>query len=83
MEREVGRVVHFFDRIAVAVVELTQGLERGDQVAFRGPRTDFQQQVDSMQIDHQEVARGKKGEQIALKVRERARKGDRVYRVEG
>ena len=78
---EVGKIAHFFMKINVAVVELTDALSVGDHIRIQGPTTDFEQTVDSMQIEHESVKTAKKGESIGLKVKDKVRERDTVYRV--
>ncbi len=78
--KEVGRITHFFPKISVAIVELTAPLKVGDRIAIKGPNTDFDQTVDSMQIEHKTVQEAKVGESIGLKVAQRVREADMVYK---
>jgi putative protease len=77
---EVGRITHFFSKISVAVIELTAPLAVGDTIAIKGPTTDFEQAVESMQIEHDNVQRAKAGQSIGLKVMQRVRETDIVYK---
>jgi putative protease len=77
---EVGRVTHFFPKISVAVIELTAPLAVGDTIAIKGPTTDFEQTVDSMQIEHKNIQRAEAGQSIGLKVIQRVREKDKVYK---
>lgn len=77
---EVGRITHFFSKINVAVVELKAPLKVGDTIVVKGPTTDFQQVVDSMQIEHQNVQAALVGQSIGLKVVQRARETDVVFK---
>jgi len=79
--QEVGKVSHFFSKINVAVVDLTTTLSVGDRIRIQGPTTDFEQTVDSMQIEHENVNTAQKGQSIGLKVKERVREKDTVYKV--
>jgi len=79
--QEVGKVAHFFSKISVAVVDLTATLSVGDRIRIQGPTTDFEQIVDSMQIEHENVATAQKGQSIGLKVKERVREKDTVYKI--
>lgn len=82
MEEEIGRVTHYFTRLGVCVVELTDGdLALGDTIHIKGHTTDFEQRVESMQIEHKPVDRATKGETIGLKVKEHVREHDVVYKV--
>ncbi|MFQ6095011.1 MAG: translation elongation factor-like protein [Candidatus Bathyarchaeia archaeon] len=79
--KEVGRVAHYFTRISVAVVELTDQLSIGDRIMIKGSTTNFEQTVDSMQIEHEDVTTAGPGQSIGLKVNERVREGDKVYKI--
>jgi len=77
---EVGRITHFFSKISVAVIELTAPLSVGDTIVVKGPTTDFEQAVESMQIEHKNVQRAEVGQSIGLKVAQRVREKDIVYK---
>jgi len=77
---EVGRVTHFFTRISVAVVELSATLAVGDTILVKGPTTDFEQVVESMQIEHENIERAEAGQSIGLKTEQRVREEDIVYK---
>lgn len=80
-EEEIGRVVDYFAHIGVAGIDLTGKLRRGDTVRIHGHTTDFQQPVDSIQIEHEQVEEAGPGAKIGIKVKDRCRSGDHVYRV--
>ncbi len=77
---EVGKVTHFYSKINVAVVQLTAPLSVGDSVLIKGDTTNFEQKVDSMQIEHENIQRAEAGKAIGLKVKDRVRPGDIVYK---
>ncbi|MDH5793409.1 MAG: translation elongation factor-like protein [Candidatus Bathyarchaeota archaeon] len=77
---EVGRVTHFFAKISVAVIELIAPLAVGDTIMIKGPTTDFEQIVESMQIEHNNVQRAEAGQSIGLKVAQRVRENDIAYK---
>ncbi len=79
--RYVGVVTHYFNRISVAVVLLDDELYVNDWVLFNGPRTEFEQQVQSMEIDHQQIDQGLPGEEVAILVDNVVRRGDEVYLI--
>ena len=79
--KEVGRIAHYFTRISVAVIELTDKLSIGDRILISGSTTSFEQTIDSMQIEHEDVTTAGLGQSIGLKVKERVREGDRVYKI--
>jgi hypothetical protein len=77
---EIGHVSHFFSKIGVAVVDLTLPLAIGDLILVKGPLTDFEQTVDSMQIDRKAIVRAEGGQSIGLKTVQPAREKDTVYK---
>jgi putative protease len=77
---EIGHITHFFSKINVAVIELKAPLNVGDTIVVKGPNTDFEQVVDSMQIEHKNVQCGEKGQSVGLKVADRVRETDTVYK---
>lgn len=81
-EREVGKVTHYFTRISVAGVRLTDRLRVGDRIHILGHTSDFEQDVTSMELNHQQIEVGEPGQEIGLLVTERVRRGDTIYKVE-
>jgi hypothetical protein len=77
---EVGHITHFFSKISVAVVELTAPLATGDHILVKGPSTDFEQAVESMQIEHKNIQRAEAGQSIGLKTVQHVRVRDVVYK---
>ena len=81
-EKLIGKVTHYFTNIGVAVVEITSGnLKVGEKIHIKGATSDFEQPIDSMQIEHESVEAAKKGQAIGLKVEQQAREGDEVFKV--
>ena len=81
-EEQVGRVTHYFGKVSVAGIDVTAGeINVGDTIHITGHTTDFNQTIDSMQIDNQDVERAAKGDSIGIKVPDRVRPHDIVYRV--
>ncbi|MEO0123160.1 MAG: hypothetical protein ABIL69_04065 [candidate division WOR-3 bacterium] len=82
MEKLIGRVTHFFNKIGVAVIEITDDeLNVGDTIHIKGHTTDFKQVVNSMQIEHKPVEKAKKGESIGMKVDSTVHEKDQVYKI--
>ena len=81
-ERAIGRVTHYFGRINVAAVVLSEPLRVGDRIRVKGHTTDFTQTVDRMQINHQDVQEARPGDDVALHVSDKARANDEVRKVE-
>lgn len=82
-EERVGTVTHYFQQPEVGVIELSAAIRVGDTLHFRGATTDFRQAIRSMEIDHEKVETAGPGDEVAVKVTERVRDGDEVFRVEG
>jgi putative protease len=80
-EKLIGKITHYFDKISVAIVELSSVLKAGDRVHIKGHSTDFEQDISSIQIEHEGVEKAKKGDAIGVKVDEKVREGDEVYLV--
>lgn len=81
METKIGHITHYYDRISVAVLSLSDRLNIGDKVYISGHTTDFIQEVTSMEIEHQKVTSVGPGDEVALKVIEPVRKGDAIYKI--
>ena len=81
-EKELGKVTNYFSKIGVAVIDLTASLELGDEIRIMGGDRDFQQKVESMQVEHQPIEKAEAGQEIALKLDQKARPGDEVFEVE-
>lgn len=80
-KKVVGRVTHYYTKIGVAVVDLTDTLKIGDKISIEGKTTNFQQTVESMEIEHKKVQEAHAGASIGLKVIDRVREGDVVYKI--
>ncbi len=80
-EQEIGRVMDYFAKISVAGIDLTGKLRVGDTIHIKGHTTDLEQVVESMQVEHEPVEEAGRGDKIGIKVRDRVRGGDHVYRV--
>ena len=80
-EKAVGRVDDFFAHPVVAGIEMTGTLKVGDKIHIKGHTTDIEMVVDSMQIDNVNVEKAGKGKSVGIKVPERVRPSDIVYKV--
>jgi hypothetical protein len=74
----VGEVIHYYDHIQVAVLRLARGIRQGQLVHFHGAHTDFEQVLDSLQVEHKAVAQAAGGTEVAVKVAQKVRRGDEV-----
>ena len=77
----IGKVTHYFSQIGVAVIDLSDKLKVGETIRIIGGETDFTQQVESMEAEHQKIKEAKKGDSIGLKVEQKVREGYKVYKV--
>jgi len=77
----IGKVTHYYPKIGVAVIELSEELKVGDRISIEGATTNFEQTVESMEIEHQKVEAAKAGDSIGLKVIDRVRENDNVYKI--
>ena len=79
--RLVGTITHFFGRISVGIIDLSDTLRVGETIRIKGPTTDLTQTVESMQIEHESVEEAGAGQVIGTKVQDRVREGDQVFVV--
>jgi len=78
---KVGEVIHYFTRIGVAVVDLSDPLKVGDRIAIKGMTTNFEMTVVSMQVEGINIDEAGAGDDVGMKVDDRVRQGDIVYRL--
>jgi len=78
-QKPIGKVVHYYDKIGVAIVELKKPLKVGDSVKFHRGDSEFSQIVSSMQVEHENVKKAKKGDAIGVKVDEPVKEGAEVF----
>src|SRR5881296_2519026 len=80
--KKVGEVFHFYGNIGVAAIRLTdEGIAIGDTVQIQGPSTNLEQTVETLQIEHADVSRAGPGQEVGMKVRDRVREKDFVYKL--
>jgi len=80
--KPIGSVTHYFGGISVAIVKFNKTVDIGEKVKFKGATTDFEETIESMQYDHQDIKSAKKNQEVGIKVKEKVREGDEVYPVE-
>ncbi len=78
----VGKVTNYYSKIGVAIVELEDDIQVGDRISIESASTNIEQVVDSMQVEHSPVKNAHKGDAIGLKVKDKVRPGDFVYKIE-
>lgn len=80
-KQQIGKITHFFGKIGVAVIEMKGTLKVGDRILVQGHGSEFEQEVESMEIDKQKIDTAKKGQSIGIKLDTPAKPGDAVYRL--
>lgn len=82
MEQKIGKVTHYYNKLGVAAIEIEHGvLHKGDHVHIHGHTTDIEQNVDSMEIEHQQIVEATEGQSIGIRVSEHVREHDDVYKA--
>ena len=80
-EKEIGKITHYYGHLSVGIIELSDALKIGDTIHIKGHSEDFTQQIDSMQIEHANVAEAKAGDSIGIKVAQKVHPSDKVFKV--
>ncbi len=78
--KQIGKVTHYFNKIGVAVVELTGTISIGDTILIKGAHTEFEMEIKSMQIEHENIQKAGKGQSIGLKVDQKVHENDAVFK---
>ncbi len=79
--KQIGTVSNYFDHVQVAAIKLTAPLKIGDKIKFAGGEIEFEQEIDSMQINREPVEKAKKGDEIGIKVKEKVRKDYKIFKA--
>lgn len=78
----IGKIVHFFEHPSAGIIKLTEdGLNVKDTIKIKGHTTDFEQSVNSIQIEHEDIEEAKKGDIVGIKIGNRVRENDIVYKA--
>lgn len=80
-DKKVGTISHYYDKLGVAVINVTAKFSIGDTIKITGKSADFTQEVNSMESDHKKITQANKGKVVGLKVDQLVRKGDEVFKV--
>jgi len=75
----VGKVIHWYDKIGVAVVKLGKGLKVGDSIKVKHGDSEFGDEVSSIQLNHEPIKSGKKGDEVAIKLSQKASVGSEIH----
>ncbi len=79
--KPIGKITHFFSNISVAVIKLDAPLKVGDKIKIEGHGQSFEQAVDSMQVEHEQIKEAKKGMEVGMKVSKPCKEGDLVFKA--
>ena len=80
-DTKVGEIIHYYDKIGVAVVKVLTPIKVGDRIKISGHDNEFEQEIASMQVEHQNIEQAKKGDDVGMKVEQPVKDGDEVYKV--
>ena len=79
--KKIGEITHFFGKMRVGVVKISNTLSIGDSIRIVGGETDFDQTVQSIEVDGKKINKTKKGDLVGLKFSQKVRKGYKVYKI--
>jgi len=82
-EKLIGKITHYYGRLGVGIIELSDALNVGDTIHIKGHTSDLTQQISSMQIEHADVNEAKIGDLVGIKVDQKVHENDAVYKVMG
>lgn len=82
-EKEVGKVSHYYGKVSVGILELSDSLKVGDTIHIKGAHDDFTQKIESMQIEHANVETAQKSDSVGIKLTQRVHPNDKVYKALG
>lgn len=80
-EKEIGVISHYFGKLSVGIIDLSDVLKVGDSIRIKGTHDDFTQKIETMQIEHANVNEAKKGDSVGIKVGQPVHEHDKVYRI--
>lgn len=80
--KPIGKIIHYYDRIGVGIIELTDDIKIGDKIKIEGGKNEFDQVVDSMEMDKKQVESAGKGDIIGMKIKEKTKEGALVLKIE-
>jgi len=80
-KKEIGKITHYFGKIGVATIRLSDTIKAGDNISIEGAHTNFEQVVESIQVDKNNIPEAGAGQEVGTKVKDRVREGDTVFKV--
>lgn len=82
MEKQIGKVIHYFDKAGVAVIKLSDSLAVGDQIKIKKGEEEFTDTVSSMQVEHESIQSAKTGDEVAIKISQKTKEGATIHKEE-
>jgi len=80
-EKQIGKIVHYFGKVEVGIIELSDSLKVGEKIHVKGQHSDFFQDISSMQLEHAVISEGKVGDAVGVKLSQKVHEHDLVYKV--
>lgn len=80
-EKLIGKITHYFNNVEVGIVKLSDKFKVGDKIHIKGFSTDFEQEIESMQVDRKDIKSAKSGDEVGVKVTQKVKEGDMVYKL--
>lgn len=80
--KKIGKITHYYGNIGVAIIELSGKMSKGDKIKVEHSGEEFEQAVESMQMEHKDIDAGKKGDSVGIKVEQKVHEGDEVFLME-
>ncbi len=80
-QKPIGKVLHYYDHLGVAVVKFNKAVKVGEEIYFKGAHADFVQTINSIQYEHESIKSAKKGQDVGIKVDQKVHEGNEVYGV--
>ncbi len=80
-EKEIGTIAHYYGKLSVGIIDLVAPLKVGDTIHIKGAHDNFSQRIESMQVEHKEVAEANQGDAVGIKVIQRVHPNDKVYKI--
>ncbi len=80
--KPIGKIIHYYDKLGVAIVRLSGALKVGDKIKVEGNKNEFEQTVDSIQMDHKEITTGEVGQEVGIKLNQKANEGALIIKLE-
>ncbi len=77
--KQVGTIQGYYSHVGVGIIKVEAPIKKGDKIRVKGHTTDFEQKIASMQIQHKDIEKAKKGDEIGLKLKDKVRPNDKVY----